>query len=102
MVGDRLKQDPAPVLRAADARWNADRRLHLLEGQHPTALHDIHGQTSFGEVFPAWDGWLNAQFTPMIQMASSCHETGVLRCEPITGGIEKYAVHSAGTFKATT
>lgn len=62
---------------------------------------DIHGQTSFGEIFPSCGmEALYAQFKPMVvdgKVVLREKEFSVLN--PLTGGLDKYSVHVAGTFK---
>ena len=59
------------------------------------------GQTSFGEIFPACGmDALNAQFKPMIADGKVVlRDKDFCILNPITGGIEKFSAHSAGTFK---
>ncbi|HVT13936.1 MAG TPA: hypothetical protein VHE55_16860 [Fimbriimonadaceae bacterium] len=62
---------------------------------------DIRGETSFGEIFPAcgFDA-LNAQFTPMVVDGKVVlRDKDYCVVNPLTGGIDKYSVHSAGTFR---
>jgi hypothetical protein len=60
-------------------------------------------ETTFGEIFPScgFDA-LNAQFKPMIVDGKVVlREKDFCVVNPLTGGIEKYNVHTSGTFKGT-
>jgi hypothetical protein len=61
---------------------------------------DVRGQTSFAEVFPSCGmDLLNAQFKPMVEdgkLLMRDKEFAILN--PLTGGIDKYSLTSAGTF----
>jgi len=62
---------------------------------------DVHNKVSFGDLYPSCGmDALNAQFKPMVvdgKIVMRDKEYCVVN--PLTGGIEKYSVHSAGTFK---
>ena len=62
---------------------------------------DNKGKTSFGEVFPACGmDALNAQFKPMIEDGKVVlRDKEYFICNPLTGALDKYSVHAAGTFK---
>lgn len=62
---------------------------------------DNKGKTSFGEVFPSCGmDALHAQFKPMVENGKVIlRDKDFYVCNPLTGGLDKYSVHSAGTFK---
>src|SRR5579862_5941242 len=62
---------------------------------------DANGKTSFGEIFPACGmDALNAQFKPMVVDGKVVlRDKDFCVLNPLTGGIDKFSVHSAGTFK---
>ena len=64
---------------------------------------DVRGSTSFGEIFPSCGmDALNAQFKPMYADGKLLmRDKDFCVINPLTGGIDKYSVHSAGTFKGT-
>jgi hypothetical protein len=62
---------------------------------------DVNGNTSFGEVFPSCGmDALHAQFKPMVVDGKVVlRDKDFYVLNPITGGIDKYSAHIAGTFK---
>lgn len=62
---------------------------------------DVRGETSFGEIFPSCGmDLLNAQFKPMVADGKVVlRDKDYCVVNPLTGGIDKYSVHSAGTFR---
>lgn len=64
---------------------------------------DVHGKTSFGELFPTcgMDG-LNAQFTPMFADGKVLkRDKEFWIANPLTGGLDHYTVRVSGRFKGT-
>jgi len=61
----------------------------------------LDGQTSFGEIFPVCGmDALNDRFKPMLADGKLLMREKVFNAiDPLTGGMEKYTVRTAGTFK---
>lgn len=61
------------------------------------------GKTSFGEIFPSCGMQaLNDQFKPMIVDGKVVlRDKDFFRCDPLTGGVQKYSAHISGKFTGT-